>query len=367
MSDRTKWTWEQMLDAFRALGGVAENVRIGTGPRGRGLFPVDPAHEVRIHAPPQLLVDVGDVVLEDGHAVVRQEADVSPQVRAFFARYQRDFSFGAGAADDCRRNLEALSELPGDVQDYIFGGQTSRRRYEKPTDQAILQEYIDTRKVTISARRGNRVAEVPQAAPGEASAPPPKRLVLMPVVELVNHSGQFPLFDLSEGAGVSGRFPEEILARYNVRDAWDIFMSFHFASETVLSYSRGMDIGIAGGRVLRVNDDPWSVRMTDGVGIPVVELKGAVIEASHAMLGNRMAPGFPRWAFRRALRDCGVQNLDELFDVLLQANRSWFLGLLALIENRSGAMIGQMRQAVAMQLETMSFVVGANFVPWKKV
>ena len=48
--------WNDMLNEFRALGGVAENIRIGHGPFGRGLFPIDPKKPVSISIPESLLV-----------------------------------------------------------------------------------------------------------------------------------------------------------------------------------------------------------------------------------------------------------------------------------------------------------------------
>ncbi len=34
--------WDEPVEEFRAIGGVADNVRLGIGPRGRRLFVVDP-------------------------------------------------------------------------------------------------------------------------------------------------------------------------------------------------------------------------------------------------------------------------------------------------------------------------------------
>jgi hypothetical protein len=43
--------WERIVGEFTALGGVADNVRAGEGPLGRGLFAIDPSQAVRLRAP----------------------------------------------------------------------------------------------------------------------------------------------------------------------------------------------------------------------------------------------------------------------------------------------------------------------------
>src|SRR6266480_2604064 len=64
---RTRLTsWHELLDEFRALGGTADNIRLGDGQFGRGLFPVDGTKPVAIHIPDSLLVPVTDLVVASG-------------------------------------------------------------------------------------------------------------------------------------------------------------------------------------------------------------------------------------------------------------------------------------------------------------
>src|SRR6476646_4511492 len=41
LDPRDERLWDEMVREFRALGGTVENVRLGDGPLGRGLFPID--------------------------------------------------------------------------------------------------------------------------------------------------------------------------------------------------------------------------------------------------------------------------------------------------------------------------------------
>ena len=58
VDQRAPALWDEMLDEFRSLGGIADNIRLGEGRFGRGLFPVDTSRPYRIHIPPSLLVNI---------------------------------------------------------------------------------------------------------------------------------------------------------------------------------------------------------------------------------------------------------------------------------------------------------------------
>src|SRR5215472_16098366 len=105
--------WDTMLAEFRALGGTAENVVLRQGPRGRGVFPLDPAEPVRLCVPPNLIVRAEDTEIWDGRLVVKASAaTVGARERAFFDNYQRDFSWGAGVLDDLWQAQLAWSQIP---------------------------------------------------------------------------------------------------------------------------------------------------------------------------------------------------------------------------------------------------------------
>jgi hypothetical protein len=361
MSGQSPWTWDEMLAEFRALGGVAENVRQGQGARGRGLFPIDPSVDVRVCAPPHLLVDVDDVILDSRRLKIRPGAGTDRQIAAFFERYEADFSYGAGAAEDCRRTLTALHELPGAIQDYLLAGAPAgERRYPAATDDMVFKEYIRTRRIAVA--RSESPPSTSDAADDD-DRDREKRMVLMPVVELTNHSSGHPGYDTTLGVMISGRFVDEVLVRYNNGDAWRLFQAYRFATPVPVAYSRGLDVRLPDGRIVRVTADYRETHMEDGLPLPRVALEGRVITASHIVLGNYLAPGQPRAVFRRLVRELGVADPDGLFDAIVHANRLWFLGLLEVLEGLDTPMIAEMRKAVRMQLQTVTFCVGAEAGP----
>ena len=106
--------WDAILAEFRALGGTAENIMLGQGPRDRGVFPVDPAKPVRLCSPTNLLVRAEDTEIRDGRFVVKASATLGERERVFFDNYQQDLS-GALAFSTIsgRRSSNGVSSRKG--------------------------------------------------------------------------------------------------------------------------------------------------------------------------------------------------------------------------------------------------------------
>jgi hypothetical protein len=339
-------TFDEMIAEFGALGGLAENVRPGVGPHGKGLFVIDPAREVRIGVPAHLLIDTGDVALEDGRLIVRRDAAPEPAIRSFFERFEEHFSFGAGAAEEGRRVLHARHELPGAIQDHLLAGEPPEaRRFPLPGDALLLRWFKDTRSVAA------RLPAEDRAAGGRKA-----RRFLMPVMDLVNHSSAAAYFRTPVHGGVemSGRFAGEVFFRYSMKDSWQKFTQWGFASDEPIAYSIPLDIGEPGGRILRVRGSIDDYEPLDGFAGPKIHRGGEIVALSHLVLGLRKAPERPRWLFRRLMAGQGIGDADDLFDMIAQLNRQWFLRLLDLLDDRQGEMIAEMRNAARLQLQALS-------------
>ena len=81
--------WKELVAEFRSLGGTADNVALGEGPFGRGLFAIDPAKQVELRTPETLLVRSEDVEIRDGQLVAKASANLGERERAFFDRRAR--------------------------------------------------------------------------------------------------------------------------------------------------------------------------------------------------------------------------------------------------------------------------------------
>lgn len=343
MAAHTPWTWDELVEAFRALGGTIDNVRMGEGTFGRGLFPIDPKRAAQIIVPAQLLIDVADLVIDNDQLVLRPNASVAPDIRAFFERFQRDFSFGAGVAQDGRRMIRQQHALPAQVQEFMLASHApGARRFPPLSDASLLRWFIGTRSAIF-------------AAPGKTH-----RQVLMPVLELINHSSAHaPYANRVDGLEVAGRFDGELLMRYTSRDTWQTFVAWGFVSREPAAFSIGLDIGEPGGRTLRIR--PGSVDRVgdDPASLPRIEDRDGILHLAHMLLGFAAEPGAPRWVFGRAMKRHGIKEPGELFDIIAHINRSWFYKLLELAEGETDG-LAQLRAAARIQLETMSFSFGAQ-------
>ena len=80
--------WGELLATFRELGGIADNVRLGEGPFGRGVFVCDPSKPATLHASENLLVPIDDLEIRDGQ-LRHKTADGGRRARAEILRRLR--------------------------------------------------------------------------------------------------------------------------------------------------------------------------------------------------------------------------------------------------------------------------------------
>ncbi len=111
--------WDEMLNEFRALGGTAENVRLGDGALGRGIFPIDPSKHVAIRIPENLLMETADAAFENGAFRVRADAKIGARERAFLETYENRFSWGGGGRRDIALVFEQAQALPAELRERL--------------------------------------------------------------------------------------------------------------------------------------------------------------------------------------------------------------------------------------------------------
>jgi hypothetical protein len=351
MTDKASWSWDEMIAEFRRLGGVVENLRPGPagngggGPEGDGvggkaagpgLFPIDPAKEIRLYVPPKLLVPADEVRLENGRLTLAAETSVEPAVRDFFERFQAHFGFGAGPGARCRHFFDALAALPDAVKTHIKPALPPDLAGFAPADESrLLRRFLRGRAVEFGGKPALAV-----------------------VAELFNHGADQPFFDMSQGLRHTGKFDGEVLTRYSGGDAWDAFLALGIASLQVPAFALQMEIRTRNGKQIRVGRRFEASEMLDGVLVPRVEQQPEGFTLAHLLLGHRMVPGLPRAAFRRAMRDRDIGDADETFELFGHLNRMWFLELLRLLEGCNGALERTLREAALCQLIALSHAIG---------
>ena len=333
--ERCTLLWDEMLEEFRALGGTAENVRLGEGPLGRGLFPIDSGKPVRLHVPESLLLPTNFVGFEDGTFRVGANAPLGARGRAFLEAYEQDFSWGVSRREteelltllqEASAELRQLLETPFEAQAWLAGA--------KP--QTIAERFFAARTLRYKSAR-----------------------VVAPVLDLINH-GLGPRFQTANGIALQGQFPGEIVIRYGPTDPVGIFNSWGFASPCeFFALSLGLRLKTNSGSLVIGRQDP-----AFGGGrnpfVPEISISGDTITLSHLLLGHKSVPKLPRGIFYRIMREAGRSDAEETFDRIQHINRMAYHQLASDAESAAPPLGRILRDLVCYELELMSCNVGAS-------
>ncbi len=324
------------------MGGILENVALRSGPRGRGVFPIEPGKPVMIKAPPSLLVPSKDVEIQRGQLVTRASAPAGRRERAFFERYQQELGWGAGVFEELRREQLEWSGLPLEIQKTLRETSIAngiQTLFSAPDEEVCLRRYLSTRQ---SEYRGEAV--------------------LMPFVELVNCNGQAATnYDHEDGIAIAGTFDDEILVNYNVTlDCWDRAVYYGFFDRTVHASSLGFRYQSADGEAVQVHKFYEQKQHLNTIRLPVAHLApdGAVV-FSYLMLGHSRQPRLPRGMYQHVSKGLPLKNPSEMFELIQHYNRMQLGGFLSASEDMRTSLMTMLRQAAYQQLSTLSHCWGA--------
>ena len=356
-------SWDETLDAFRQLGGIADNVVLGSGTRGRGLFPLDNTMPVRLHVPDNLLVPALDVEFVAGRLTVRDTSNVGRAERAFFEEYQNSFSWGGGGRADCAEFIRGYDALPPEITLMLFGDDKNHAPSEN-FDARVGQMFLQSRRIARDAitAMADGTARMPVIEPANQSrtsqGAKEDETVLMPVIDLANHSPTAQFFGGIDGISVEGTFSDEILVRYAREDALGMFRSYGFASPERAAFCLASKY--EGTNNLIVKRDMSAKIKRGSFNIPQFSIEGGTLVLSRMMLGNIDFPRLPKGIFRSVAEEAGWTNVDEEFDRIAHRNRMRFLGVLEMLEPHQGGLIPTIRKMARYQLEAMSHCVGTR-------
>jgi len=327
-----------ILRTFRSLGGIADNVRYGQGTRGRGLFAVDKTLPVRVQVPRSLLFPTSSLALSGGELKLAAGSAIGGPQQAFFATYQAGLSWADGGRAEVERFLALLQALPERARRCLADDLGIAHLLAPHDEAAILERFVRARHFDFH---------------GQA--------VLMPILELANHSRAGADFDVgAEHVGVSGRFADgEVLLRYGIADSWQRFVQYGFVAEERPAYSLPMEVRLPRGRLV-IGHEATAGNARNGYVVPRMTRGAQAITLSHLLLGDRDMPHGPRSIFIAAMRQAGVEQPAILFDKIAHINRGAFLRLLASVEDADGPAAAAIRRLARLQLEALSCAVGAR-------
>lgn len=332
-------TWDDLLAEFRALGGIADNLSLREGSRGRGLFPADPSRPVRLRVPDNLLIPVSATTLRDGQMVVvpgdvpeggPEGGVIGARERAFFAAYQRHFGWGSAAREAIWRDQTEWAQLPAAVKEQMQAAGVPEARFLPPSEPSCLHLFLKNR---IIHYRGIRV--------------------VMPIMELVNHAGSESRYQSTDGVSVIEKtFPGEMLVSYGNGDAWGCATEFGFADNAAQGLSLACIVGadtvrISIGRDLNSADN-------GGFPIPPVARTEAGISIPFLVLGNRNNPDAPSNDFRVMMESQGIANGNRIFNLIHRYNTGHYIELLRRLDGAPGRVAAMLRVATLHQMEALS-------------
>ena len=329
--------WDGLVEEFCALGGVLENVRLGRGAVGRGLFPIDPAKPVKILVPENLLFPTDELEFIDGRLRVKQNGDGPSRAGQFFEEYQEAYSWGAGGRADCEAFLQSMADLPEPVREVMTKEWKLSHLFRGIDGKGVQERFLRTRMIH---RKGQGV--------------------LMPVLELVNHDTTGAPFSFTGGISITGTYPREVLARYNFIDPFGVFQTWGFPNPEPVCYSLSVKLPLAR-RTLVIGRELAKHKVHARMRIPEVKVEGNTINLSHLMLGNETHPRLPRGIFRHVMKELGlIEAADELFDRIRQMNGIRFLNLLSVLDDHESRTITALRQMCRYQIASLMHCVGTR-------
>jgi hypothetical protein len=331
------WTWDDMLAEFRALGGIADNIRLGHGPLGRGIFAVDENEPIHIHVPDNLLFDSDGVELREGLLCLKKKKSSLSREEDFFEKFQNIFSWGGGGREDTQALIKLFGGIPPEISKLLLKGFGRNTVSDTDTPDAVLRRFLVSRRLRMANGRQ----------------------VLMPILELVNHDLNGQPFTFKNGISLKAKVQSEVYARYNITDPFGSFFTWGFSGTASHAFSLSMRLTFGSQKIL-IKRDLAEKDKRGNVGLPVVRKNGDTITLSHLMIGNARNPRIVKGTFYHLLRPLNVSNLEEVFDRVHAINNKRFIKLLLALEDFEGPSISALRKMALLQLDAISNCFGVR-------
>lgn len=221
-----KKSQEDLLNHFRELGGVAENICIREGTLGRGIFPIEPSHSAKIITPKSLLIDRKHIGIRHNEIYIKDVSQLSAKEKLFI-ELNYNYAWSGNGSIHSAEFLKYISMIPASAISQLlhcgFIDQTFADAL--PDEDSILQRFIDERVVSF---QGNSV--------------------LASIWDLVNHSSfAAPLRITPYGVETPPIEPgsEEILFKYSGKNSpMRMWRKYGFACSCIVAYSIPFEINI---------------------------------------------------------------------------------------------------------------------------
>jgi len=330
--------WESMLDAFRALGGEANNVLPRHGPWGRGLVSKDPAKPFVLRIPANLFFRVHDIEFARDAIRIGDAARVARNERNFFEQYQEKYSWGGGGKGEAERLVSMFDALPAGLRAILCADFAMQDLLEGDHAERTQRWFLKSRAINWQGGRG-----------------------LVPLLDLANRGGDGFSWSSDQPGfiAIEGHAADEIRLNLGANDSVGVFRRFGIAVARPHAFSLPMTTKIGTGE-LAIERNLSAKAERGGFDVPEVRYVSGRIVLSQLMLGNASFPRAPRGIFDTLMRESGATGAADSFDRVLQLNRRKFLDLLEALEPLQGELIATLRSVAHFQLEALAHCVGTR-------
>jgi len=325
--------WNQLIEEFRSFGGIANNIVQRKGTYGLGLFPINPEQNVEIHIPESLLVSTQNIKLHNNKIKLKDHSVHPRGFGEWYEKFQANYSWGAEAQLNIRNFEGELKALPSNLITSLenLGLYNSKRFFSSNPNQNTFERFIQTRQIGWEGR-----------------------LVLMPILELVNHSPIHPSWLISkDGISVKGIYKDEILVRYSVSDPLRRFFQYGFNCREITGFSLNVNVLHKNKTIIVQGGDNRR-----HLKLPRLTVNQNTITIHQPLLGCFFDPAQPRTLFRKVFKRIDNIDSDELFDQICHQNRIKIISLIQKFNNMKGSFAIQLQEACLQQLNIISYHCG---------
>ena len=287
--------WDILINKFRKLGGIAENICQRKGEKGRGIFPVDEELKSKIFTPSNLIIKKSDIFLDDDKVRIKEEkSEYNTETRDFFNYYQDNFSWGGGGRDDTEAFENYLGLFSSKLKSLLKDNRLVDidKRHKGSWENVILSQFLYAREFNFR-----------------------NELQIVPLLELVNHDViSFQFYKSANGIS-SPNYPprdSELTYTYASKGTLNCFFDYGFFSKETIVFSfpfnlqledKGITI-ICKGKELR--DDLMRIKRSG---------KSIIIEG--LPIADSNSKSLPEAYFKELLDQIGEKNIsiDYLYKI----------------------------------------------------
>tara|TARA_R110001606_G_scaffold395664_2_gene568504 strand:+ start:120154 stop:121158 length:1005 start_codon:yes stop_codon:yes gene_type:complete len=301
--------FSEMLEEFRCLGGIANNIELRKGIYGYGIYPLDVNKAIKIVTPTELLISPNLLYLDRANQLkVKAKTGLNPNVIDFFEKYQRFFGWGNGAITELKEYHRELCHLPKIMQQYLvlFGWDYSDFDKKKPKD--YLNEYFISRQIRIE-----------------------NESKIMPILDLINHSSAGIAYTADNAVSVEGMFKSEVLTCYHGSfDAFHFYKNYRIAAPSNIVLSCDVKINVPNIGLINITRFDSIVEKISDVIIPRILKKDTEIRMSFVQLTNDNKSASAKQVFIEQIQKFNIpqSTADQIFNGLIEHNKQALTKLL---------------------------------------